>query len=561
MTAQELKEIIARGETLCVEFKSERKKLSDRDLVEAAAAMANTEGGLLLQGVEDKTGEITGLHPQHVGKGTPAALIANLTNPPLPVTVEEVVVGGKHVFAIKVPSVAGVTATSDGRYLRRRLKTDGEPETVPMGPLEVQSRLTRFQLVDPSAQAMPEVPLSAIDPLQRERMRASIRKNHHSDKALMELDDAEFDRALGLVRDFENRECLSLSGVLCLTDRDTIEKHVPTYEVAFQVLKGTNVTVNEFTRKPLVEVFEHIVEQFSARIEEEEQMRNGYRVAIPNYDMTAFREALANALVHRDYSIQAPVIVQLDDCGLTITSPGGFVDGVGLGNILSVEPKSRNSRLADIAKRLGLAERTGRGVDRIFEGLLRYGRHKPGYSRSDAPSVAVVMPKEQGDFAFLHLVNDYEDRTGKEMRVDAMLLVSELKERGKIPFDAVVALTQRKAETIRAEIPGWIADGLIASSWDEAGEAYVLTKEVREQIDGRRAVFTPETCKKLIRQVLEKDGTIRRAKVCELCQLTPKQAHNLLSKMVESGELTREGKQRWTTYKLVSSRGKAHDGT
>lgn len=58
MTVEELRKIIARGETLCVEFKSDRDKLSDRALVEAVAAMANTDGGILLQGVEDKTGEI-----------------------------------------------------------------------------------------------------------------------------------------------------------------------------------------------------------------------------------------------------------------------------------------------------------------------------------------------------------------------------------------------------------------------------------------------------------------------------------------------------------------------
>ena len=48
--------------------------------------------------------------------------------------VEEIVVEGKHVFAIEVPEVPGVTATSDGLHLRRRLKPNGKPETVPMNP-------------------------------------------------------------------------------------------------------------------------------------------------------------------------------------------------------------------------------------------------------------------------------------------------------------------------------------------------------------------------------------------------------------------------------------------
>ncbi|HIJ57870.1 MAG TPA: ATP-binding protein [Deltaproteobacteria bacterium] len=60
----ELKTLLAKGETLTVEFKSDVKGLSDRDLVAAVAAMANTEGGLILLGVEDD-GTVTGVQPPH----------------------------------------------------------------------------------------------------------------------------------------------------------------------------------------------------------------------------------------------------------------------------------------------------------------------------------------------------------------------------------------------------------------------------------------------------------------------------------------------------------------
>lgn len=90
MTKAELEKLISRGETLTVEFKSDRDKLPDRALVEAVVAMTNTEGGILLEGVEDGTGEITGLHRSHIGCGTPEALIANKTVPPVQVTVDEV---------------------------------------------------------------------------------------------------------------------------------------------------------------------------------------------------------------------------------------------------------------------------------------------------------------------------------------------------------------------------------------------------------------------------------------------------------------------------------------
>jgi predicted HTH transcriptional regulator len=64
MNGHELKKILAKGETLTVEFKSDVKGLPDRDLVAAIVAMANTEGGLIFLGVEDD-GTVTGVQPAH----------------------------------------------------------------------------------------------------------------------------------------------------------------------------------------------------------------------------------------------------------------------------------------------------------------------------------------------------------------------------------------------------------------------------------------------------------------------------------------------------------------
>lgn len=61
------------------------------------------------------------------------------------------------------------------------------------------------------------------------------------------------------------------------------------------------------------------------------------------------------------------VRVQINDEGLTISNPGGFVEGITLNNLLTAEPYGRNPLLSDALKRIGLAERTGRGIDRILK--------------------------------------------------------------------------------------------------------------------------------------------------------------------------------------------------
>ena len=86
---------------------------------------------------------------------------------------------------------------------------------------------------------------------------------------------------------------------------------------------------------------------------------------MPRVERRAFREAAANAPTHRDYTRMGAVHVRLHDDALTVSNPGGFVEGVTLDNLLTTEPRPRNPRLADVFKRLGLVERTGRGVDLI----------------------------------------------------------------------------------------------------------------------------------------------------------------------------------------------------
>ncbi|WP_293351561.1 MULTISPECIES: helix-turn-helix domain-containing protein [unclassified Microcoleus] len=75
---------IPEQESLTVEFKSDRTRLPDKDLIETVVCLANTDGGFIYLGVEDD-GTVTGLHPQHQNLSTLAATIGNRTNPPVSV--------------------------------------------------------------------------------------------------------------------------------------------------------------------------------------------------------------------------------------------------------------------------------------------------------------------------------------------------------------------------------------------------------------------------------------------------------------------------------------------
>ena len=200
--------------------------------------------------------------------------------------------------------------------------------------------------------------------------------------------------------------------------------HIPAHEAAFQVLQGTKVRVNEFSRKPILEIFERFEMLFRAQVIEDEMDIGLFRLPIPNWDETAWREAFVNALVHRDYSRLGTVIVQFNDGGLTISSPGGLIEGITTETLLTAAPRSRNPLLADAVKRIGLAERTGRGIDRIYEGVLRNGRPAPDFSATNEATFSVTMAAVPADLSFVQMLQDRPDH-GVGLKADALLEIVE----------------------------------------------------------------------------------------------------------------------------------------
>ena len=205
--------------------------------------------------------------------------------------------------------------------------------------------------------------------------------------------------------------------LLLMIGRETaLRERVPSHEFAFQVLAGEAVAFNEFRHFPLLKALDWLETNFRPHNPEREIQVGLFRVPVPRVDLGAFREAVANALVHRDYHRLGAVHVRLDDGGLTVSNPGGLVEGVTLANLLTTEPRPRNRALADGMKRVGLVERSGRGVDKIYRGMLRFGRPEPDYRRTDVNSVVLQLATVEADEAFLKLVIDEERRRGRDCR-------------------------------------------------------------------------------------------------------------------------------------------------
>ncbi|WP_293885283.1 ATP-binding protein [Thiolapillus sp.] len=553
MSSQEIEELISQGESLTVEFKSDSKCLPDRELLAAVVSLANTEGGDLLLGVEDD-GTVTGLHPNHLNTAGLPSLIANKTNPALSVRVERYDLQGKSIARITVPKSRQLVSISDGTLLRRRIKLDGKPEAVPFYPHEFIQRQSSMGLVDPSAMLLEDIDVRRLDPLQRQRIRNAIKK-YGGDQSLLALADDELDGALGLCRETNGVRRATLAGLLLLGTEELLRANLPSYEVAFQVLQGTDVRVNEFFRKPLLETFEEVELLFKARVEEEEIQVGLFRVPVPNYDRRAFREAFVNALVHRDFSRLGAVHVKLTENGLSISNPGGFVEGVNLDNLLVADPRSRNPLLADVIKRIGLAERTGRGIDRIYEGMLRYGRPPPDYSMSNEFTVTVQLVNAAADLDFLKMVVEQEDKLGN-MPIDSLIILSRLREERRLTTADLAPSVQKPETNVRATLEKLVESGFLEPHGTGRGRSYTLSAALYRKVGKkseyiRQAGFAPIQQEQMVLNYIDKHGSIKRAEVMDLCRLDRNQAYRLLARMKKAGQIKQIGEHKGAVYERV----------
>ena len=446
-------------------------------------------------------------------------------------------------------------ATTAGVSLRRRLKPDGMPECVPMLPHDRASRASTFGLVDVSAQPVAGATLADLDPLERERLRQSVQP-YGGDRVLLELDDEALDGALGLTaRQADGTRVPTLAGLLLVGREQSLRDLVPTHEFAFQVLASEAVGFNEFRRFPLLKALDWLETNFRPYNPEREIQVGLFRVPVPRVDLGAFREAVANALVHRDYHRLAAVHVRLDDDGLTISNPGGLVDGVTLANLLTTEPRPRNRALADAMKRVGVVERSGRGVDKIYRGMLRFGRPEPDYRRTDQHSVVLQLPTVDADEAFLKLVIDEERRLGRNLPIDSLIALAALRELKRLTTDELAVHIQREPAQARRTLEALLEAGLVQPHGSTRGRTYTLAPGVY-QADGDKAAYTRQAGfsalqhEQLVLNYVRQHRTIRRADVMDLCRLSEGQAKELLKRMKTAGQLQLQGAGRGAMYLL-----------
>lgn len=556
MDAASLDEMISQGESLEREFKSDsRREFTDKEIYEEMVAFANTDGGALIIGVEDN-GTITGARPRHGMSTDPNRLksaIFNNTQPNINTRITVVSHSPGPVIVIEVDPYPDVCATASGKTLHRIIGPDGKPATAPMYPHEQRSRRIDLGLLDFSAQPMEMATFDDFNPLEFERVRQTIIRLR-GDRSLLDLPNEEMVKALRLVESRDGRLVPNIAGLLLLGRLSSLQKFIPTHTVNFQVLDASgNVKVNDAFQEPLLKVIEEIESRFRARNEEREKIVGLFRYPIPDYSPDGFREAVNNAILHRDYSRMENVYIQWQHDHLLITNPGGFPAGITAENILVHEPKPRNMRLAEAFKRIGITEQTGRGVDKIYMGQVRYGRPPPDYSRSDNSAVRIVLLGGESSLDFAAFIFEQE-RNGKVFSLDDLLIMNELYYDRRIDAATAGRLIQKGTVEARRVLEHLHELGLVEGRGERSGRIYHLSSALYKRFHMkaeyvRAKGFEPIQQEQMVIDYVKEHGTIRRAEVAELCKINDIQAKHLVRRITEKyQQFQQRGSKRGTHY-------------
>jgi len=141
----------------------------------------------------------------------------------------------------------------------------------------------------------------------------------------------------------------------------------------------------------IVDQFDRCIDFYAKHTNSKSIIEGAYREDIEEIPLVAYREAVANAIVHRDYAIPSNIKVEVFTDRIEITSPGGLVNQLSESDFIEGKISiSRNRIITDIFLRLKIIERLGTGIRRIKNNYLKSTRKESFYVNNH---ITVILPK------------------------------------------------------------------------------------------------------------------------------------------------------------------------
>ena len=545
-------------ETLWLEFKPwTDTKSAMKEAVEYSVCLANADGGVIVFGVADKVkGRKAAIHgARGYDLDTWRRGIFDSTRPNLAVTVEELEVseGSRKLLIVRVPKGNGPPyGTAQGLFKKRVSKNCMPLDSHGFARAQVSSGA-----IDWSGQPT-NLRLADLDPVEIARAK-NILKRINPESELLALSDVMFLSALGALR----HDSVTHAGLILFGKEEIIADRCPQHQVHY-VLQTSDVTLarNDSYRQGLLNILERIEQNFTGAANPEHELSVGlFSIRIPAYPLSVVREAVLNAVTHRDYADPGEVLIRHAQRELVITSPGGFIGGITPKNILRTEPVSRNRTLAEAFEKLRLVERAGIGRRRIFLPTLSFGKRQPVYE-TDGTRVTLRIFDGAYDERVAALVAKWK-QSGIDVDLDGLLVLVYLKEHGFIDVAKATHILQLSREETRAALDQLTQPptAMLERRGKTKASTYHLAKPVASDLVGKAAYseakgISPLRYAEMVKVYLQDHGSITPSQCRVLLHLGESQSARVeISRLLRKwsgpdGFLRREGKPPHVIYYL-----------
>lgn len=371
-TPSDLRALLAAGSNEHVALMSARA--SQRQLAETLTALANTHGGLVI--MEKAAGEATAGGAEQPGSGLElidAALLA--PDPPLITPLPETVaVDGQTLWVVQIPAGLPHVYSLKGQYLVRSGRHNRAMQADELRRLLINRSEASFEAHTPAGATRDDLDADRIaayqDLLSLPTTAQPSATLLISRGCLVETADGQHPTVAGLLLlGREPQRWLRSATLTC------VRYPGETMSDAFVREDVGGVLPDQIRR---AEAF------VAANMRRGARLRNLAREETLEYPIAVVREAIVNAIAHRDYSIRGDDIrVLMFSDRLEVYSPGRLPGHITLDNLVE-ERFSRNEAIVQVLAEMGFIERLGYGIDRMIAACEREGLPKPLFAETAA---------------------------------------------------------------------------------------------------------------------------------------------------------------------------------
>ncbi len=356
------------------------------------------------------------------------------SRPRLLVDVDDALHRQHRVLVVTVHADHDIYSDTKGRA-PHRIGTD----CVGMEPVTQQRLREERRGFDPSGVPAPGHEVDSAALLRaRQRLSASLRPERN---ALAKLSDSDLLRALGVA---------DAAGQLLDAGRRLVGTEGTNVVYQYRESPGGEPRAVERLVGPLLTVYDRVLELISLRRQSTPvTLPDGQQLQIEDFPELAVREAIGNALIHRDFRMDGPVVIEHSPSVLVVVSPGPLVAGVTVDNILTHPSKPRNRALTAAVRTLELAEEVGRGVDRMYREMIRSGRPTPTIDAT-FEQVRVALVGGAPDVHIARYVAQLEPSVRDD--TDAMLVLLRLCTTRTVTATAIAPLLQKSVAEAEASL-------------------------------------------------------------------------------------------------------------